>query len=426
MNKKYFFLPVFFSFLSFGNENTFNKIDIISEKKDLILFEKIKKKYIGKKMTEESIQKLITELSSELVNSGYQTSSIKFVDGNALDGNIKFEVIYGRINNIFIEDEDSNTKVNGAFGNYKDKALNLSNIDIGLDNLNVGGNQHLIQVVSSEKPFYSDIIIKRKKEKPIGLISVGISGNQHIKKTKSADLNLNYSKSNLFNINDNWEFSLRKNIDRKNKENNIINSQFSLSIPYNRFNFKYNYKYDSAKSYLNGTFRKISIENYKYTNEFSVSNILRRVKKSQTELNTKFTIEKRKNYIEKQKINIQSFNKYIFNIGILHKDEIKFGNYATSLNYTRSVKHSKQKLYENQFNMDFKYTKSFRIKNNPYFIPYVGFDAETNFKKSTGNINTGLRFQKDNISVNLTYRRLLTKSKNENKNYFNFNIKYSI
>lgn len=433
MKRRYVFFPLLISCVALGNnklenkENIFKKIEIISEKENSMIFEKIKKRYIGKEINEEIIQNLITDLSTELINNGYQTSGIRFVEGNTLEGSIKFEVIYGKINNIFIENEDNIGKIKGAFGEYRGKILNISNIDRGLDNLNVGGNNHLIQIVSSDKEYHSDIVIKRKKERPMGLLTMGISGNQDIKKTNTLDMNIDYSKSNLLDINDNWEINLKRNINIKNSDDNVMNIQFNLSVPYDRLKFNYSYKYDINNSKLKGNTGKIKIENYRKINEIGITNILSRFKKSQLELNSKIILENKKSYIENQKINVQSYDKYIFNLGILHKDELKYGNYSLGANYTKEIKKSIQKTSNEQFKINLKYNKSFNIiKTLPYVVPYMEVGIESDINDITGNISGGIKFQRDKFSSNLIYRRNISKIKEKNGNYFNFNIKFSL
>ncbi|MDE1496674.1 ShlB/FhaC/HecB family hemolysin secretion/activation protein [Xenorhabdus bovienii] len=259
---------------------------------------------ISKCLTQKDIESLLAEISNYYMIKGYITSGAFIKPRSILDisrDNFTIQVIEGKINNILLDGENL-LELKMAFPNMKENILNLRDIEQGLDQLNrLPSYQVKIDIRPSDKPGYSDVILKKDSDRlPI---SVDLSFDNNGQKNKGNNqFNTSLQIDNLLHLADSWTFY-------GNKDTGFSNSYRSwyfntgVSIPYGYWLF--NYQYSKNESYQNivindfGLFRYMGKGN---SHSVTANRTLYRDGKQKLSLNMGLTKRKTENILGEYKL----------------------------------------------------------------------------------------------------------------------------
>lgn len=295
-------------------------------------------KFVHQKMDGEEIIKLIGSLNTLLKEEGYITSRVIFKEGNIYEGKIHLEVISGKIRNIYFKEEGEKNfsdtlKIEMAFPGYKDKILNIRDIDQGIENLNNSGWHHQMEIMEGVEEGYSDIVIYRRKSP--GDLSFGYD-NSPVDE-KYSKLNISYGGGNLFSFNDSISFSYSTKVGPKRSHNKEDSYDLSYSIPYGKYKFSYNLGLTDNHTVTQGFAREIVRDNKTTRQKFRISRVLSRSKEHKTTGTLFLSLRDKESYINKHKIKVQSKKYTTGGITLSHIDQLWGGNIYLSLQYERGL-----------------------------------------------------------------------------------------
>lgn len=471
------FFMSFFSKINFS-QNIFNEINIKNNEIE-INFDNVSKKYINSEMNQKSIESLMNDLTQKLIDDGYVTSRISFKDGNVNEGKINLEVESGKISNIkFLDNADDNRKIDFAFGEYKERILNVNDLNRGIENLNVLNDNHIMKIKSSDKNAYSDVIIQSNKGKDRSL-EIGFNIDKDVVRSKKLNFNLDFERANFFSANDILKFNFTNGFSMLNPKKNDTSFQASIKFPYDKYKFKYDLNLSYSNDLIKGENGRYSISNLNLKNIFSIDANVYKKGKENIEVGIRGEIEKHLTHIQGKKIKVQSYNKYKLNFDAKYSKKMDTSNLALNTNYEISkntnaddfnqkfkvglsynknkiieknlLNHtveigfvkSNQKFYlgsESRLRGNFVYNK---LSNKEMFVkntltysinrddlsisPYAGLDISTNFKNFGSSFTLGMRINKDKWNANFNYNRAInTNGLEKNLNNFNFSLGYKI
>ena len=210
--------------------------------------DKILDEYKNKEINILDLRALVKKLNEEYANEGYITTRVYLEpDQNLQSSEIRLVALEGKIEEIILDKDTAKDKrrVFFAFTNEKDKILNISHIDNGIDNLNrVESNNSKINIVPGTKQGYSKVIVESEKEKPIRLVLNYEDTQKNKQKYKTT---LEYD--NLFGINDNLYFSYRGDVrkltkDHKDDYTEAYSAGYSFPVKSWTLGFSFNRKID--------------------------------------------------------------------------------------------------------------------------------------------------------------------------------------
>src|SRR3712207_341754 len=230
-------------------------------------------------MTEKSIQELISYLSKYLSSKGYATSLVTFHSGNIYQGNITLNIKAGKIRDIYFANRKEKTlrdkmEIEFAFPGYKNKVLNMRDLDQAVENLNMGGKENQIEIVATEKEGYSDIIIHQKRV----FGNVGATYDNSPFEKDRRKLNVSYDGRSFLPVNDSLSLSYTTKLGKEQSKHKEEVYDFSYNIPYGYYKFTYGFNVMKNHNVVQGNAREIIRDSKTIKNRFKLSRVLQRGK----------------------------------------------------------------------------------------------------------------------------------------------------
>lgn len=373
--------------------------------------------YLQKEMTEKSIQELISYLSKYLSSKGYATSLVTFHSGNIYQGNITLNIKAGKIRDIYFVNRKEKTlrdksEIEFAFPGYKNKVLNMRDLDQAVENLNMGGKENQIEIVATEKEGYSDIIIHQKR----AFGNVGATYDNSPFEKDRRKLNVNYDGRSFLPVNDSLSLSYTTKLGKEQSKHKEEVYDFSYNIPYRYYKFTYGFNVIKNHNVVQGNAREIIRDSKTIKNRFKLSRVLQRGKTNK--LTGYIFLNQRKNntFINGEKIKINSKTYTTGGIGLNYSDKIFKGSLYLGAQYEEGFpwlgsegdKYTKGNLPKKEFkkytfNVDWR--RYFLIKNEDIIEYKLGFAAAYSKdilldinKMSIGDDYTVRGFKKNSLS----------------------------
>jgi len=213
------------------------------------------KKFENKELGKTEILELVKELTDFYIGKGYSTTLLTIKEGNLNSQKITLKVLWGKINNALVEDKDptlsQKMRIYDAFPFYKDKILNVSDIDQALDNLLRVSYGTKIQIIPDENEGYSNLNFEGME---YDFFNLGLKLNNSGRKESgwnqySGTMGLN----NLIGFNDIFSFYYGYN-DLKQKTDSQKSWSLSYSIPVGYWSFDTSYYRSEYKKIIGGNF----------------------------------------------------------------------------------------------------------------------------------------------------------------------------
>lgn len=381
---------------------------------------KLKRKadsYLKQEMNEKSIQELISYLSKYLSTKGYVTSIVTFQSGNIYEGNIKLKIQAGKIRDIYFANKKEKSlkekmEIEFAFPGYKNKVLNIRDLDQGVENLNAGGKENQIEIIATEQEGYSDIIIHQKRH--FGNIGANYDNSPFEKDRRK--LTLNYDGRSFLPINDSFSVSYSTKLGKEQSKHKEEVYDFSYSVPYGYYKFTYGLNILKNHNVVQGNAREIIRDSKTIKNRFKLSRVLQRGKTNK--LTGYVFLNQRQNntFINGEKIKINSKTYTTGGLGLNYSDKVLGGSLYLGLQYEEGFpwlgsegdKYTKGNLPKKEFkkytlNVDWR--KYFLLKNEDVLEYKLGFAAAYSKdilldinKMSIGDNYTVRGFKKNSLS----------------------------
>lgn len=480
-NKRKALFFIFFSLTIklFALTGNISSIEFEGEHPIKSFLQKKARKHLNESIDKEKIIELINEFTSILIDSGYPTSNVSFKEGNINNGNLVFNINAGRIDKIYIQGKDdkkSKKKILTAFGDYKGKILKINDLDQGIENLNVSGSNHLMEIQASEKEGFSDIVIKEIEERKGGYFNLSIDNIG----TNAGEANITgiYSKSNILGYNDKLHFSYSTLINKEILKNYRHVLKLTYEIPYKYNNFSYDISITNSSVAIKGNNGEIKNNNLTVSQKIKVATTVHRTSKSKTNLFGSLSFTASNSRINDELIGVQSRPKFDLSLGLNHEDRVLGGDLNFNFAYDRGLRktgsdkfrselrYSIQKPYENANVIEYngklsltgirgienifiggedtvrgynqtniygnvggyiQNTVSYNIRNGEYIVkPYLGVDVGATENGSVFGITAGVRTSIGKFNSGIGFSKgLKSIDKRELENIYDFNLAYS-
>lgn len=300
---------------------------------------KLLKEYRDREIGKTDIFELISKLSEVYLVKGYTTTLFTLKGGNINKGILILKYNAGRIDRIYFKDKNENnirnkTIISSAFPNYKNKQLNIKDIDQGIENLNTSSWNNQMVIEPSSETGYSNIIIDRNYN-PSG-ISVGIDNSSYKDKGRYKT-NFSFTQDNILGFNDTINFTyntrLTKDMDKDSEDSYGINYSFPLGY----WNIGFSYDLSNNYSSIEGETGIYTNKNKSWKNKYKISRILSRNKDSKTTFKSEIVIKNSKNYMEDKLLDVNSKVYTNSKIGIDHVNKLFGGNIFIGVDYERGL-----------------------------------------------------------------------------------------
>ncbi|QEZ91576.1 ShlB/FhaC/HecB family hemolysin secretion/activation protein [Proteus sp. CD3] len=282
------------------NEVKIENADILSDKKQ----NKLISKYLHQCLTANDIQSIVNIITNEYIVKGYITSQA-FISHQDLSNNkLTIKVIEGKIKDIFI-DNISSRLVNIIFPSYKEKRLNLRDLEHGLEQLNrLTTAQYTLDIKPSDSVGYSSIfIVTNNKKYPFkNQLTVDNSGNKITGKTLLANIT---TIDSLFGLGEQWAFSLSSNIDLSRSHYSRSYSA-SVNIPYGYWFYQYQLSHSQSSYPFFSHDIQYAYKNKNSDQQFDISRLVYRNNKQRIILKSFLKHKKARTQLAQQEIRINS------------------------------------------------------------------------------------------------------------------------
>ena len=329
--------------------------------------DKILDEYKNKDINILDLRALVKRLNEEYANEGYITTRVYLEPNqNLQSGEIRLVALEGKIEDIILDEDTAKDKrrVFFAFTNEKDKILNISHIDNGIDNLNrVESNNSKINIVPGTKQGYSKIVIDSKKEKPVRLV-LNYEDTQKNKQKYRATLEYD----NLLGINDNIYLSYRGDLGKLTKDHkDDYTKSYSLgySFPFKSWAFGFSYNKNKEKTLILGNRSNYILLTKSNQYGINTTKLLYRDADIKINLTMGLDIKRERTYVESQRLETQDRNITVASVGINGMFKPFRGIMSYSLSYSKGIKGFRSKE-DNPFNAGTMTTPSIEAADNRF------------------------------------------------------------
>lgn len=304
--------------------------------------DKILKEYENREINIVDLRELVKRLNEEYTKKGYITTRVYLEpEQDISNGTVKLVVLEGKLEEIVIDGDTSKDKRKAffAFTNEKNKILNISHIDNGVDNLNrVESNNSQINIVPGEKQGYSKVIIESVKKKPIRF-NLEYENTQKDKQKYS----IGFEYDNLLGMNDILYFNYKgdtgkifKDADKKDDYTESITAGYSF--PVKTWTYSLNYSNSKENTLVAG-----NTTNYHYrvkSNEYGINatKLLFRNQNMKLNMTMGLGVKNERTYIDETRLKTQDRDITVASAGLNGVFKPYGGIASYSLVYSKGIK----------------------------------------------------------------------------------------
>lgn len=203
-------------------------------------------RYVGQCIGAEGITVIVRKLQAEFIERGLITTRVYIPPQNLIEGTLTLKIVPGVIREIRFADDSGRGSWRTAFPAGPGELLNLRDLEQGLEQMKRVPSQDVeIDIAPGAKPGESDIVVKRKAEKPWrGIAWLDNSGSGSTGKWQGA---LTLAWDDPFGINDLFNVSVNGDARRDDPDASTLGNSLYYSFPYGYWTFslstnKYEYR----------------------------------------------------------------------------------------------------------------------------------------------------------------------------------------
>ncbi len=299
---------------------------------------KIIKKFENKDLGKADILELVRELTDFYIGKGYSTTLLTVKEGNLNSKKLILKVLWGRINNTLVDDKEPSLsqkmRLYDTFPFYKNKVLNVSDIDQALDNLLRISYGAKIKIIPDNIEGYSNLNFE---DLDYDFFNLGIKVNNSGRKESGWN---QYSGTVTFNniigFNDIFNFYYGYN-DLKQKTDTQNSWSLSYSIPVGYWSFDTSYYRSEYEKIIGGNFGGYKSDGNSERYNFKVNRVLFRNNNHKLSAYTSIDVKDNLNRIQKLTIDVSSKRYSNITFGINDVTTILSGGTYWDLSFTKGT-----------------------------------------------------------------------------------------
>ncbi|CCV28278.1 TPA: ShlB/FhaC/HecB family hemolysin secretion/activation protein [Yersinia enterocolitica] len=271
-------------------------------------------------ISSENINLLARELTYLYLANGYITARIQFIPTDA-DGELGLDVTEGFIESI--ESDDPELNIETIFPDMVGQPLNIKQLDQSLDQANrLPSNKITIDILPGTQPGGSILRVSNTRSKPWHLTtSLDNYGNKNTGKWLSRNA---FSFDNPFGLSDSINLNISSPVDKPEKNYSRSSSLF-YSVPYGALTFSGFANYSEYRYPVKLQFNEVKLWGETQQYNLRTDYAFYRDQDQINSLNAQLTYKQVENYLEDQKIIINSPTLTVFELGINHQQMLSNG-----------------------------------------------------------------------------------------------------
>lgn len=280
------------------------------------------------------IQTLVQQVSDWYISRGYITSRAFLTEQDLSHGELRLQVLEGRLENILLEQRDDRLLA-VAFPGLKGNLINLRDIEQGMEQINRLRSEPVqIEILPGSRPGYSVVNLSAKPEFPLTL-GLGFD-NSGQKSTGTGQLNGSLTGNNLLGLADQWFVAGARSSDFAN-DHNARSVQAGVSLPYSYWTLDYNYAYSDYLATLENRGFDWRSRGDSQTHRLGLSRVLYRDGQMKTGLSLGLTHRINRNDLNNTRLASSSRKLTSLTLGVSHGQKL-LGGFATfNPAYSRGV-----------------------------------------------------------------------------------------
>lgn len=340
---------------------------------------KILKKYLNTEMGKKEIYELLTELSNVFLSKGYMTTIVTLKSGNVNTGTLVYEIKEGKVSEIKYKNDNKNfmkrLKLKLAFPLKQNDLLTTQGMDQGIENMNIGGNGNLAEILAAEDYGYSNLLIEENYT-PTGF-NIGLDNSGYRDKGKYK-VNFNFGQSNLLGLNDMLTLNYIERLTKKRKDDREPNYDIGYAIPFGYWSLAYNYNLGDNYNTIRSDIGYYVTESKSKKHKIKLTRILSRGEHHKTKAYGTLVLRDNFNTMNGLVLDVSTKKYTNFVLGIDHTDRLLGGTIFGILEYERGVpwfggekdpevfRSGDYKVEYNKFNFNLDWMRPFEILNHNF------------------------------------------------------------
>jgi len=264
---------------------------------------KITSPFLGKCFDGSILGNLVQKTNAIYSSMGFATTQVTVPKQNVVTGNLKLEVIEGKIEDIILNENKFTDKMQEftAFGLKRGKILDMDDINQGIYQINrLSSNNAKMRIEPGKEDGASKVVINNKKQFPISAkLGYDNLGNEF---TGIRRTNFSSTIDNLFFLNDQINLSYNTNLDDPSNEKDLRSFAGGISVPFTYNTLSYNYSRTKFRGQNEGTNGPLILSGYSNSNSIAIDRTLLNNTEYRISTNLSLTASETASYLNDSKI----------------------------------------------------------------------------------------------------------------------------
>ncbi len=287
---------------------------------------KLTRDFIGKCISAKTLTEIITKIQTYYHKEGLITTRIFTPKQNIQSGNLKLQVLEGKIDEITFKNENFGTKMQKftAFPFLEGKVLDLNRINQGIYQINrLSSNNAAMKIVPSDKEGEAVIRVQNQKKFPArATIGYDNLGNEF---TGIRRTNFSGSLDNLLFLNDAINLNYSTNLDDDSQQKDIKSFTSSISIPFGYNTLSYDFSRTEFRGTNQGINGAVRLTGFSQRNNVSIDRVLLNEGNLRLSSQVALTTKSSASYLNQQKIETSERKLTIGSFGLTISNYFKNG-----------------------------------------------------------------------------------------------------
>lgn len=309
------------------------------------LYKRERKKLLGPHLNQcltlSDIEAIRVKVTNYYIKKGLVMARVYIIPNQNLnDGTLEFQVEEGILDKINLNNEDTRgnrNQIATAFPLLLDEALNLRDVEQGLDQMNrLPSNDATMEIIPAPgKAGKSQVNIKNSPS-DVNRIYMGVD-NLGSSSTGKERARVSLEHDNLLKHNDKIYLSYTNDLEfNKNK---LYSKSFygNFSMPFGYWTGTFSTSYSEYQSTVAGAVTNFRTSGDTWQHTAKMDRVIWRGQKGKTSLNTALTLKDTENFLEDQKLETSSRKLTVLDLGVSHTHRVKGGVYSGSASYVRGL-----------------------------------------------------------------------------------------
>lgn len=293
-------------------------------------------RYLGQCIGAEGITVIVKKLQAEFIERGLITTRVYIPPQNLIEGTLTLKAVPGVIREYRFDDGADAGNWRTAFPASPGELLNLRDLEQGLEQMKRVPSQDVeIDIAPGAQPGESDVVIKRKREKPWrGIVYFDDSGAKATGKWQGA---LTLAWDNPFGLNDLVNVTVNGDARRDDPDASSLGNNFYYSAPYGYWTFSFAYSKYEYRRLVQGTNETFESSGETRQHDLRVQRMLHRAAASKTSAQFRLVKSESHSFVEDAEINNQRRQVTAAEFALQHRHHLGRATLDLNWGYRRGV-----------------------------------------------------------------------------------------